>query len=192
MTKKIFEGVVNGQVYKTVGEYNAAINKAIEAGVPIEANTTTRIEVIEDEKELDFHNVEGLDFLPDVNLDAPFDEDLDVEALFEQRQKLFDNLSPEDFKEFLTQAKNEFGKTAQRLDVNQKAMDALQAKLDVLEQANSVLEDLQEYYNSMIELANAKLLKSDVKTKTKCTKTPQSNTTSNERVKQLLESLGLM
>lgn len=190
MTKKVFEGVVNGQVYKTVGEYNAAISKAIDAGVPIEANTTTRIEVIEDEKELDFHNVEGLDFLPDVDLDAPFDEDLDVEELFDQRQKLFDNLSPEELRKFLTQAKNESGKTAQRLDVNQKAMDALHAKLDVLEQVNIVLENLQDYYNSMIEIANTKLLKSDVKTK--CTKTPQPKTTGNEQVKQLLESLELM
>lgn len=188
MTKKVFEGVVNGQVYKTVEEYNAAINKAIEAGVPIEASTATRIEVIEDEKKLDFHDVEGLDFLPDVDLDAPYNEDLDLQKLLDQRQKLLDNLSAEDLQKFLTIAKKELSRTSQQLEVNEKAMDTLHTKLDVLELASSVLEDLHDYYNSMIELANTELLKSD--SKTECTKNPQSKA-HNERVKSLLESLGL-
>ena len=188
MTKKVFEGVVNGQVYKTVEEYNAAINKAIEAGVPIEASTATRIEVIEDEKELDFHNVEGLDFLPDVDLDTPFNEDLNIQELLDQSQKLFDNFSAEDLQKFLTIAKKESSRISQKLEVNEKAMDTLRTKLNVLELASSVLDDLHEYYTSMIELVDTKLLKSD--SKTECTKNPQSKT-HNERVKQLLESLGL-
>lgn len=195
MTKKIFEGVVNGQVYKTVEEYNAAINKALESGVPIEARTTTRVEVVE-ESDINFHNFEGNDLLPEIDLDHL--EDVPQPKIFDDMlwntsknwQKLFEKLSCDQLKE-LQQAVQEMLKAnKEREKASERAAAVVQKRLDVLHRALDHTGSLVDYYDEFLGAINEELQK--FKNPTTTPEKESKKMTQEDRIKSLLDSLGLL
>lgn len=195
MTKKIFEGVVNGQVYKTVEEYNAAINKALESGVPIEARTTTRVEVVE-ESDIDFHDFEGMNLLPEVDLDhlenVPQPKDFDDKLWNTSKnwQKLLEKLSCDQLKELQLTVQELLKANKTQKATSERAAAVVQERLDVLYRALDYSDSLVDYYDEFLVAINEELQK--FKNPTTTPKKESKKMTQEDRVRSLLDSLGLL
>ena len=195
MTKKIFEGTINGQVYKTVEEYNAAINKALESGVPIEARTTTRVEVVE-ESDIDFHNFEGNDLLPEIDLDHL--ENVPQPKIFDDMlwntskiwQKLFEKLGCDQLKELQLTVREMLDANKEREKTSERATAVVQERLDVLHRALDHTGPLVDYYDEFLGAINEELQK--FKNPTTTPEKESKKMTQEDRIKSLLDSLGLL
>ena len=195
MTKKIFEGTINGQVYKTVEEYNAAINKALESGVPIEARTTTRVEVVED-SDIDFHDFEGKDLLPEVDLDhlenVPQPKDFDDKLWNTSKnwQELLEKLSCDQLKELQLAVQELLKANKTQKTTSERAAAVVQERLDVLHRAIDYSDSLVDYYDEFLGAINEELQK--FKNSTTTPKKESKKMTQEDRIKSLLDSLGLI
>ena len=195
MTKKIFEGTINGQVYKTVEEYNAAINKALESGVPIEARTTTRVEVVED-SDIDFHDFEGKDLLPEVDLDhlenVPQPKDFDDKLWNTSKnwQELLEKLSCDQLKELQLAVQELLKANKTQKATSERAAAVVQERLDVLHRAIDYSDSLVDYYDEFLVAINEELQK--FKNLTTTPKKESKKMTQEDRIKSLLDSLGLL
>ena len=195
MTKKIFEGTINGQVYKTVEEYNAAINKALESGLPIEARTTTRVEVVED-SDIDFHDFEGKDLLPEVDLDhlenVPQPKDFDDKLWNTSKnwQELLEKLSCDQLKELQLAVQELLKANKTQKETSEHAAAVVQERLDVLHRALDYSDSLVDYYDEFLGAINEELQK--FKNSTTTPKKEFKKMTQEDRIKSLLDSLGLL
>lgn len=195
MTKKIFEGTINGQVYKTVEEYNTAINKALESGVPIEARTTTRVEVVKDPN-IDYHNFEGKDLLPEVDLDhledVPQPKDFDDKLWIASKswQSLLESLDQDQLKELQLTVQEMFKANKEREEASEHAASVVQERLDVLHRAIDYSGSLVDYYDEFLGAINEELQK--FKNDTTTSKKESKKMTQEDRIKSLLDSLGLL
>lgn len=198
MTKKVFEGVVNGQVYKTVEEYNAAINKAIESGVPIEARTTTRVEVVKDPN-IDYHNFEDNDLLPEVDMDhlenVPQPKDFDdiLWKASKSWQSLIESLDQDQLKELQLTVREMLNANKEREKTSERAAAVVQERLNVLHQALDYSGSLVDYYDEFLVAINTAL--ATLQKINKSTTTPEKESkkmTQEDRIKSLLDSLGLL
>lgn len=208
MTKKIFEGTINGQVYKTVEEYNAAINKALESGVPIEARTTTRVEVVEnpdinfraevaeEPKNIDYHNFEGKDLLPEVDLDhlenVPQPQDFDDKLWIASKSwlNLLEKLSRDQLKELQQAVLEMLNANKERKKTSERAAAVVQERLNVLHRALDYSDSLVDYYDEFLVAINEELQK--FKNPTTTPKKESKKMTQEDRVRSLLDSLGLL
>ena len=195
MTKKIFEGTINGQVYKTVEEYNAAINKALESGVPIEARTTTRVEVVKDSN-IDYHNFEDNDLLPEVDMDhlenVPQPKDFDdmLWKASKSWQSLIESLDRDQLKELQLAVREMLNANKEREKTSERAAAVVQERLNVLRRALDYSGSLVDYYDEFLEAINEELQKLG-----NPTMTPEKESkkmTQEDRIKSLLDSLGLL
>lgn len=195
--KQVFEGVVNGKVFTTVEEYNAAIEEALKSNTPLRASTTTKTVEVEEEKSekpedvevADFHNLEGIDFLPFINPDDVTDDNrlntiLDrlEDIIYNDVNTLLESGS-DDLKRYLKEVEPFITENDQRLTNTDSAIESLEDKLeeinsqlDTLYRAYDVLSSLDHFYDTM---------KSSVEEELKNRKTVES------RFKKLLQDIGL-
>ena len=145
MRKSVFRGIINGEEFTNVQDYNARMNELIAAGEVVEASSSTRVENVEDEvpapvETQDYTDDEDLSFYPYMEDDDPFYLDLLVSTDTEQNAAALDEVAV-----ILEKCKGYIADTLEDEDV------CCETKVKYLEDIHEILESIDRDAESTVK-----------------------------------------
>lgn len=162
MKKTVFEGIINGQIYNDVQDYNNAMIELIKSGKAVNASTSTRtIDVCDESDKVNLHF--GFDFdepLADHYLSMDADNEEIMENLDKEMDKQLDGISTaikhmniSDLNKYMKDVNTILCELKNMETANDAAMEEIETKLCFLVDSSSLHQMFIDFYgkvNSMI------------------------------------------
>lgn len=196
MKKTVFEGVINGQIYNDVQDYNNAMINLLKSGVPIQASTTTKSVDEPESTDSDHNQIVNLYFgfednvpVADKFLDIEEDNDGTIDLIEKDMETYLDKVSSaikrmpiSDLNSYLKDVNVIISSLKDADANNDEAIEQLESRLCFLMDSSKLHSVFINYYNninSMIVDRVSELANND------CKSNCNVNTTIKEKAPQV-------